>query len=125
MPIYRKGQKEDLENYRSVSLTSVLGKVIEQTILSAIIQHVQGKHEIGLSQHGFMKGTFCLTNFVFFDQMTCLVDLIYLVFNKEFYTAFHDILTVELTAYGLDRFTFSWVKKLAGCPRPECGDEWS
>ena len=40
-PIYKKGRKEDLGNYRPVSLTSVLGKAIEQLILSTITQHVQ------------------------------------------------------------------------------------
>ncbi|PKU32042.1 rna-directed dna polymerase from mobile element hypothetical protein [Limosa lapponica baueri] len=40
-PIHKKGRKEDLGNYRPVSLTSMLGKVMEHLILSAIPQNIQ------------------------------------------------------------------------------------
>ncbi|GAB0182875.1 hypothetical protein GRJ2_000752800 [Grus japonensis] len=39
-PIYKIGRKEDPGNYRPVSLTLVLRKVMEQIILSAIMWHV-------------------------------------------------------------------------------------
>ncbi|KAF4804343.1 hypothetical protein TURU_008645 [Turdus rufiventris] len=65
MPIYKEGQKDDLGNYRSVSLSSVLVKVLEEIILSAIMQHMQG---IRPSQYGFRKGRTCLTNLIFYNS---------------------------------------------------------
>ncbi|KAK4825843.1 hypothetical protein QYF61_003094 [Mycteria americana] len=116
MSIYKKGQKEDLGNYRPVSLTLVPGQVMEQIILSAITQHVQDNQVIRLSQRGFMKGKSCLTNLIFYDKVTCLVDegkavdVVYLDFSRAFGTISHSILLEKLAAHGLDRHTLRWVK---------------
>ncbi|KFO62214.1 hypothetical protein N302_02598, partial [Corvus brachyrhynchos] len=46
MLIHKKGQKEDLGNYRPISLTSLPDRVMEQIILSAITQHKQDNQGI-------------------------------------------------------------------------------
>ncbi|KFP94832.1 hypothetical protein N329_06578, partial [Haliaeetus albicilla] len=46
MPIYKKGWREDPGNYSPVSLTSVLGKIMEQFILIALTWHVQDSQAI-------------------------------------------------------------------------------
>ncbi|KFP82887.1 hypothetical protein N311_00801, partial [Apaloderma vittatum] len=45
-PIYKNGRKDDLGNYRPVSLTSVPGKLVEQIILNSITQHTQDNQVI-------------------------------------------------------------------------------
>ncbi|PKU43222.1 hypothetical protein llap_6460 [Limosa lapponica baueri] len=56
MPIYKKVQKGDPGNYRPASLTSMMGKVMEQIIFSAITWHIRDSQAIRPRQHGFMKG---------------------------------------------------------------------
>lgn len=64
-------RQEDPENYRPASLTSELGNVMEQVILSATTQHIQDNQGIKPSQHWFMNSRSCLTNLIsFYDKVT-------------------------------------------------------
>lgn len=68
-PAFKKGRLENLGKYRSVTLTSVPGKAIEQTILESISKHMKDKKQ------RFMEGKTCLTDLrAFHNDMTGLVD---------------------------------------------------
>ncbi len=62
IPIFKKGEKTLASNYRPVSLTSVVGKVLESIIARNIREHLDKHNLINQSHHGFTKGKSCLTN---------------------------------------------------------------
>ncbi|PKU37921.1 rna-directed dna polymerase from mobile element jockey- hypothetical protein [Limosa lapponica baueri] len=106
IPVFKKGKKEDLGNYRPVSFTSIPGKMMERLILDIISKHMEDKKAIRSSQDGFSKGKSCLTNLIaFYDGITGwidegrAVDVVYLDFSKAFDTVSHSILIANLSAW--------------------------
>ena len=64
VPLHKKGDKRDPQNYRSVSLLSLFGKVIEKIVYDELLRHVAPV--LSSSQHGFLPGRSCITNLTTF-----------------------------------------------------------
>ena len=66
IPLFKKGSRNKSVNYRPVSLTSVICKLLE-TIMGDHMMDFLVKHKlINPSQHGFLKARSCLTNLLCF-----------------------------------------------------------
>ena len=65
-PLFKKGKKSEAQNYRPVSLTSIVGKIMESILKDVIVEFFDKYSIIKESQHGFTKGRSCLTNLLEF-----------------------------------------------------------
>ena len=55
-PLFKKGSRNKKENYRPVSLTSVVCKLLETLIRDHLVEFLVKHKLINTSQHGFLKG---------------------------------------------------------------------
>ena len=107
-PIHKKSNKSDPVNYRPISLTCILCKVMEHIILSNMWKHLH-KHNIILHfRHGFQSGLSCESQLIetVHDWMTAMdsktqIDAILLDFAKAFDKVPHLRLLSKLTSYGI------------------------
>ena len=90
-PIYKKGSRSDVGNYRPISLTSVCCKVMERLVRHALLDHMICNGFLSESQHGFVRGRSCTTQLLkVVDKWTEIldrggaVDAVYLDFAKAF-----------------------------------------
>ena len=62
IPLFKKCSRDKSVNYRPVSLTSVICKVLETIIRDHMMDFLIKHKLINPSQHGFLKARSCLTN---------------------------------------------------------------
>jgi len=117
-PIYKKGARNLAENYRPISLTSIVCKMMETLIRDRLMKHLREENLLSPKQHGFISGRSTVTQLLnYLDKcMQCtvdghVVDVIYLDFSKAFDTVPHRRLLGEMEAYGISGPILEWVKE--------------
>jgi hypothetical protein len=116
-PIFKKGSRSVPENYRPVSLTSVVCKIMEKLIRDFVMEYLVKMKLIAVQQHGFVPKKACVTNLLeSLDFLTenlrrkVPIDIIFLDFLKAFDKVPHQRLIKKLEAYGLDKKLIDWIK---------------
>ena len=116
-PIHKKGDRTEPSNYRPVSLTSQVCKVLESIVRDETVGHLIRQKLLNNAQHGFREGRSCLTNLLetleewtkILDDGDC-VDVAYLDFRKAFDLVSHDHLIYKLSKYGIRGQVLNWIK---------------
>ena len=61
VPVYNRGDKTNMLNYRPVSLTSIVCKLLEKVVVKQLLDHCLDNELIASQQHGFLHGRSCTT----------------------------------------------------------------
>ena len=104
------------ENYRSVSLTSVICKTMELIVYSHIAEHLEMKNILTPRQHGFRRNYLCETQLVTtiddwaktIDQRQ-QTDVMTLDFSYAFDVVAHQRLLSKQLLYGIRGKVHTWV----------------
>ena len=104
-------------NYRPVSLTCILCKVLESFVRDVVQDRMERLKLYCKCQHGFRKGKSCITqlldvmnDFSNFINDGKSFDVIYLDFRKAFDSVPHERLLLKLKSYGIDGKLFLWIQ---------------
>ena len=115
-PIHKKGDRAQAMNFRPVSLTSQVVKLMERLVLDSITSHLVENNIISCEQHGFQRGSSCVTQLLecFDDWLTNLdenlgTDILYLDFTKAFDCISHTHLLYKLEHYGIKGKLLRWL----------------
>ena len=114
-PVYKKGDRTSPSNYRPISLTCVLCKLMESIIKDQLNTYLHANTIITDHQHAFIKQHStasklleCTRDWSIAISSKHFVDVIYVDFRRAFDSIVHNKLLVKLRSYGICDILLSW-----------------
>ena len=108
-PVYKKGNRSNVTNYRPISLTSICAKIMEHIIYHSIMDHLNQNNILIENQHGFRANHSCVTQLITLTEDISLaldhhkqIDIILLDFAKAFDKVPHQRLLTKLRYYEIN-----------------------
>uniref|UniRef100_A0A8C7WVC6 Reverse transcriptase domain-containing protein n=1 Tax=Oryzias sinensis TaxID=183150 RepID=A0A8C7WVC6_9TELE len=116
-PMFKNGDRNDPANYRPISLTSVICKLMEKIVKSVIVKYFDTNGLYSGEQHGFQENRSCVSNLILAREEWAkkvdkgeMIDVVYVDFSKAFDKVPHLMLIDKLKGYGIDGPLLGWIK---------------
>ena len=117
VPLYKAKAKDEVTNYRPISLLMTLSKIIEKVVYKRVYNYLNTSGQLYDSQYGFRNNHSCeqaigelLGNIVKNQQMGRHTVSIMLDLSKAFDTLQHTVIFAKLEKYGIRGNCLSWFK---------------
>ena len=122
VPVFKRGDRHKPANYRPISLTSLVAKVMEKIIHSHIISALEAKNLINSFQFGFRsrRSTIDLLLRTTHDMALALenrssLHCLLLDFSKAFDSVPHERLMLKLDSIGIRGKLLAWIRGFLTC----------
>ena len=116
-PVHKKGPKHKKENYRQISLTSIISKRAEKIVKSRVVSFWSECQVLNPSQFGYSKGRStgsqllsCYNDWCLSRNSSKVSDVIFLDLSKAFDSVHHVRLLLKLNRYGIDGQLHLWFR---------------
>lgn len=119
IPIHKSGKKFAVENYRPISLTPMIDKIIEKHVNHQLLNYLQFNKLIFKRQYGFRQQS--NTQTALFDIVNLIqqqlenkkeVCAVFIDLQKAFDSVSHDILLMKLKGLGVEDREYLWFTSL-------------
>ena len=115
IPLFKKGKREDINNYRPVSLLSCTSKIFERVVFKHIFDYIRDHKLISKHQSGFQTGDSTVHQLSYLYHMFCKaldckkdVKIIFCDISKAFDRVWHKGLLYKIRKFGIDGKLLAW-----------------